>query len=167
MCADAMIGHLLQHSCSQHSLFILPSGGFQAMSLEREIACDDYVLHQVRILTLMPCCWRSRRSNATLSPLLAPGASNNKTQLQQRIDMILNTRRNTCLVRRHVAHMHGIGAALFRRHRHLSGTKDRAGASDAAPQPQILKIPASTIHVLQRLHQARKFLAGGRRSRFH
>src|SRR5207247_4103112 len=28
-------------------------------------------------------------------PLLAPGASNNKTQLQQRIDMILNTRRNT------------------------------------------------------------------------
>src|SRR5437016_8764960 len=28
-------------------------------------------------------------------PLLAPGASNNKTQLHQRIDMILNTRRNT------------------------------------------------------------------------
>src|ERR1051326_1444150 len=28
-------------------------------------------------------------------PLLAPGASNNKTQLQQRIDMILDTRRNT------------------------------------------------------------------------
>src|ERR1041385_5802046 len=28
-------------------------------------------------------------------PLLVPGASNNKTQLQQRIDMILNTRRNT------------------------------------------------------------------------
>ena len=66
------------------------------LSLEREIACDDYVLqssarpHAYALLLANLAARMQRRP-----PLLAPGASNNKTQLQQRIDMILNTRRNT------------------------------------------------------------------------
>jgi len=65
------------------------------LSLEREIACDDYVLqssarpHAYALLLANLAARMQRRP-----PLLAPGASNNKTQLQQRIDMILNTRRN-------------------------------------------------------------------------
>jgi beta-lactamase regulating signal transducer with metallopeptidase domain len=66
------------------------------LSLEREIACDDYVLQSsahphAYALLLANLAARMQRC----PPLLAPGASNNKTQLQQRIDMILNTRRNT------------------------------------------------------------------------
>src|SRR5438552_2528677 len=66
------------------------------LSLEREIACDDYVLQSsahphAYALLLANLAARMQRG----PPMLAPGASNNKTQLQQRIDMILNTRRNT------------------------------------------------------------------------
>lgn len=66
------------------------------LSLEREIACDDYVLQSsahphAYALLLANLAARMQRC----PPLLAPGASNNKTQLQQRIDMILNTHRNT------------------------------------------------------------------------
>jgi beta-lactamase regulating signal transducer with metallopeptidase domain len=66
------------------------------LSLEREIACDDYVLQSsahphAYALLLANLAARMQRC----PPLLAPGASNNKTQLQQRIDMILDTRRNT------------------------------------------------------------------------
>lgn len=65
------------------------------LSLEREIACDDCVLQSsarphAYALLLANLAARMQRC----PPLLAPGASNNKTQLQQRIDMILNTRRN-------------------------------------------------------------------------
>jgi beta-lactamase regulating signal transducer with metallopeptidase domain len=66
------------------------------LSLEREIACDDYVLQSsahphAYALLLANLAARMQRC----PPLLAPGASNNKTQLQQRIDMILDTQRNT------------------------------------------------------------------------
>ena len=65
------------------------------LSLEREIACDDHVLESsarphAYALLLANLAARMQRC----PPLLAPGASNNKTQLQQRIDMILNIRRN-------------------------------------------------------------------------
>jgi beta-lactamase regulating signal transducer with metallopeptidase domain len=66
------------------------------LSLEREIACDDYVLQssaQPRAYALLLANLAARMQRCP--PMLAPGASNNKTQLQQRIDMILNTRRNT------------------------------------------------------------------------
>ena len=66
------------------------------LSLEREIACDDYVLQssaQPHAYALLLANLAARMQR--YPPLLAPGASNNKTQLQQRIDMILNTRRNT------------------------------------------------------------------------
>src|SRR5437867_1755844 len=66
------------------------------LSLEREIACDDYVLQssaQPHAYALLLANLAARLQRCP--PLLAPGASNNKTQLQQRIDMILNTRRNT------------------------------------------------------------------------
>ncbi|HEU0037650.1 MAG TPA: M56 family metallopeptidase, partial [Verrucomicrobiae bacterium] len=66
------------------------------LSLEREIACDDHVLQQngrpqAYALLLANLAARLQRG----LPLLAPGSSNNKTQLKQRIDMILNTHRNT------------------------------------------------------------------------
>jgi len=89
--------NLLQH-------FILAAFPFQPavwwiskqLSLEREIACDDYVLQsstQPRAYALLLANLAARMHRCP--PLLAPGASNNKTQLQQRIDMILDTRRNT------------------------------------------------------------------------
>ncbi len=131
--------NLLQH-------FILAAFPFQPavwwiskqLSLEREIACDDYVLQsstQPHAYALLLANLAARMHRCP--PLLAPGASNNKTQLQQRIDMILDTRRNTdtqytqkhlASSRGHVAHIHGIGGGAFRRHRHLFGAKDRAGA---------------------------------------
>ncbi len=66
------------------------------LSLEREIACDDHVLQQSKrpqtyALVLANLAARMQRR----LPLLAPGSSNNKTQLKERIDMILNTHRNT------------------------------------------------------------------------
>lgn len=65
------------------------------LSLEREIACDDHVLQssappRAYALLLAEMAARMQRR----PPLLAPGASNGKTQLQQRIDMILNKHRN-------------------------------------------------------------------------
>lgn len=65
------------------------------LSLEREIACDDHVLQQSKrpqayALVLANLAARMQRT----LPLLAPGSSNRKTQLKERIDMILNTHRN-------------------------------------------------------------------------
>ncbi|HTL17354.1 MAG TPA: M56 family metallopeptidase [Patescibacteria group bacterium] len=89
--------NLIQH-LAQGLLFFHPAVLWigKRLSLEREIACDDHVLQQ----------GGSRRKYALLltnvaeriqqrTPLLAPGVSNNRSQLQQRISMILNTRRNT------------------------------------------------------------------------
>ena len=66
------------------------------LSLQREIACDDYVLQHAGgrrsyALTLTSVASRIQQP----MPLLASGISNNKSQLQQRINMILNTRRNS------------------------------------------------------------------------
>jgi beta-lactamase regulating signal transducer with metallopeptidase domain len=66
------------------------------LSLQREIACDDYVLQHAggrRSYALTLTSVASRIQQPT--PLLAPGVSNSKSQLQQRINMILNTRRNS------------------------------------------------------------------------
>ncbi|HEX5222905.1 MAG TPA: M56 family metallopeptidase [Verrucomicrobiae bacterium] len=65
------------------------------LSLEREIACDDHVLQQSKrpqayALVLANLAARMQKP----LPLPAPGSSNHKTQLKERIDMILNTRRN-------------------------------------------------------------------------
>jgi bla regulator protein BlaR1 len=64
------------------------------ISLEREIACDDQVLQSTRrpkayALLLADLAGRMQ------SPVLAPGVSTNQSQLKQRIDMILNSNRNT------------------------------------------------------------------------
>jgi beta-lactamase regulating signal transducer with metallopeptidase domain len=64
------------------------------ISLEREIACDDQVLHSTRrprayALLLADLAARMQPS------VLAPGVSTNQSQLKQRIDMILNSNRNT------------------------------------------------------------------------
>ncbi len=66
------------------------------LSIEREIACDDSVLHQgVRpqpyALLLANLAGRMTGRLRTV----APGSSSSKSQLQQRIAMILNTHRNT------------------------------------------------------------------------
>ncbi|HLH55875.1 MAG TPA: M56 family metallopeptidase [Verrucomicrobiae bacterium] len=66
------------------------------LSIEREIACDDHVLlmgtaRRNYALTLASVAGRIRQQ----SLLLGPGVSNNRSQLQQRISMILNKRRNS------------------------------------------------------------------------
>jgi beta-lactamase regulating signal transducer with metallopeptidase domain len=66
------------------------------LALEREVACDDWVLHQggrPRAYALMLADMAGRLQSA--HPLLAPVISSSKSQLQQRINMILNTHRNT------------------------------------------------------------------------
>jgi beta-lactamase regulating signal transducer with metallopeptidase domain len=68
----------------------------ERLSLEREIACDDYVLQQGggrRNYALILTSVASRIRQGT--PALAPGVSNSNSQLQQRISMILDTRRNS------------------------------------------------------------------------
>ncbi|HEX3719693.1 MAG TPA: M56 family metallopeptidase [Verrucomicrobiae bacterium] len=65
------------------------------LSLDREIACDDYVLEasgspRAYALTLANMAGRMNHRR----PLLAPGVSNNKSQLKQRITMILNAQRD-------------------------------------------------------------------------
>ncbi len=72
------------------------------LAIEREIACDDHVLEHVRqpdVYALSLANLASRMRN--FPPLLAPGASTSKNQLKQRINMILDTRRNTspCLAK--------------------------------------------------------------------
>jgi beta-lactamase regulating signal transducer with metallopeptidase domain len=65
------------------------------LSLEREIACDDHVLQQSKrpqAYALVLANLAGRMQKQLLLP--APGSSNNKTQLKERIDMILNTHRN-------------------------------------------------------------------------
>jgi len=65
------------------------------LSLEREIACDDHVLEasgQPRSYALTLANVATRMSHR--QPLLAPGVSNNHSQLQERITMILNTHRD-------------------------------------------------------------------------
>lgn len=65
------------------------------LTLEREIACDDHVLDasvrpRAYALTLATMAGRMNQRRQ----LLAPGVSNNNSQLKQRINMILNTQRN-------------------------------------------------------------------------
>jgi len=66
------------------------------LALEREIACDDYVLQRgvgPRAYALMLADLAGRLKRHDL--VFAQGVSSSKSQLQQRINMILNTRRNT------------------------------------------------------------------------
>lgn len=87
--------NLLQH-CIHAVFFFHPAVGWicRRLSLEREIACDDYVLQESGrsryALLLADLAGRMQGS----APLLAPGASTNKSQLKQRIDMILDPSRN-------------------------------------------------------------------------
>jgi beta-lactamase regulating signal transducer with metallopeptidase domain len=87
--------NLVQH-CIKALFFFHPAIWWvsKRISLEREIACDDQVLHSTRrprayALLLADLAARMQPS------LLAPGVSTNQSQLKQRIDMILNKNRNT------------------------------------------------------------------------
>ena len=89
--------NLLQHFV-QALLFFHPAVWWigKHLSLEREIACDDHVLQEGTgrkgyALMLTSIASRIHRQ----APLLAPGVSNTHSQLEQRISMILNTRRNS------------------------------------------------------------------------
>jgi beta-lactamase regulating signal transducer with metallopeptidase domain len=89
--------NLFQHFI-QAVLFFHPSVWWitRKLSLEREIACDDHVLHQSggpRSYALVLASVAKRISQK--APVLAPGVWNSNSQLQQRISMILNTRRNS------------------------------------------------------------------------
>ncbi len=89
-------GNLAQHLV-QAALFFHPAVWWISakLSLEREIACDDHVLEvsgRPRAYALTLANVASRMSQCR--HLLAPGVSNNNSQLQQRITMILNTHRD-------------------------------------------------------------------------
>jgi len=107
--ADQILRHELAHvrryddwaNVVQHFIqavfFLHPAAWWisRQLSLEREIACDDHVLEQggsprAYALLLANLAGRMQRP-----ALLAPGASTNKSQLQKRISMILDTHRNT------------------------------------------------------------------------
>jgi beta-lactamase regulating signal transducer with metallopeptidase domain len=82
----------------QAALFFHPGVWWisKRLALEREIACDDYVLQlgagpRAYALLLADLAGRLKRQDL----ILAQGVSSSKSQLQQRINMILNTRRNT------------------------------------------------------------------------
>jgi beta-lactamase regulating signal transducer with metallopeptidase domain len=88
--------NLAQHAV-QAAFFFHPAVYWisRKLSLEREIACDDYVLEQgsrPRTYALILANLAGHIRGA--SPLPAPGVSTSKSQLQERITMILNTRRN-------------------------------------------------------------------------
>ncbi len=108
--AEQVLRHELAHVCRrddwanliqhfiQAFLFFHPAAWWIAnrLALEREIACDDHVLKQSgrpRAYALLLANLAERMQSRAVS--LAPGASTNKSQLQQRIDMILDTKRNT------------------------------------------------------------------------
>jgi len=87
--------NLVQH-CIKALFFFHPAIWWvsKRISLEREIACDDQVLQstlrpKVYALLLADLAERMQPS------VLAPGVSTNQSQLKQRIDMILNSKRNT------------------------------------------------------------------------
>ena len=87
----------LIQQCTHAALFFHPAVWWigKQLSLEREIACDDFVLQRGgtrRAYALLLTDLAQRMQRRPL--LLAPGASNNKSQLQQRIKMILDTKRN-------------------------------------------------------------------------
>lgn len=65
------------------------------LNFEREIACDDCVLQQGASHRTYALLLANLASDWQRPLALAPGVSNRKSQLQQRIHMILNTRRNT------------------------------------------------------------------------
>jgi beta-lactamase regulating signal transducer with metallopeptidase domain/transcription termination factor NusB len=88
-----LIQHFILAACFFH-----PAAWWicRRLSLEREIACDDHVLERSGrpknyALVLANLAGHMERS----VPLVAPGSSNNKTQLKERIDMILNRHRNS------------------------------------------------------------------------
>jgi len=106
-------GHILRHELAharrrddwtnlaqrliQAALFFHPAVWWisKQLSLEREIACDDSVLQQgvrPQPYALLLANLASRMTGPL--PVVAPGASSSKSQLQQRITMILNTHRN-------------------------------------------------------------------------
>jgi beta-lactamase regulating signal transducer with metallopeptidase domain len=89
--------NLIQH-CIQAAFFFHPAVWWISgqLALEREIACDDHVLEQGgrrRAYALLLAELANRI--ARCPPWPAPGAFTNRSQLKQRIDMILDTRRNT------------------------------------------------------------------------
>jgi beta-lactamase regulating signal transducer with metallopeptidase domain len=87
--------NLVQH-CIKAIFFFHPAIWWvsKRISLEREIACDDQVLQS----TLRPKAYAlllADLAGRMQAPVLAPGVSTNQSQLKQRIDMILNSNRNT------------------------------------------------------------------------
>jgi beta-lactamase regulating signal transducer with metallopeptidase domain len=88
----------LVHHLIQAILFFHPVVGWigKRLSLEREIASDDFVLHQGGEPRFYARLLVSLASRLTSPPTrLAPGVSIHKSQLKQRIVMILNTQRST------------------------------------------------------------------------
>ena len=111
------------------------------ISLEREIACDDQVLHSTRrpkayALLLADLAGRMQPT------VLAPGVSTNQSQLKQRIDMILNSNRNTSprLAKARLGLL-ATAAALLAMAAIYSAPRLAFAQSVAAPAPAALPTP--------------------------
>jgi beta-lactamase regulating signal transducer with metallopeptidase domain len=110
---DSEVEHVLRHELAhverrddwsnltqqivQAALFFHPAVWWisSRLSLEREIACDDHVIEasgRPRAYALTLANFAARMNHTR--HLLAPGVSNNNSHLQQRINMILNTKRD-------------------------------------------------------------------------
>jgi len=91
--------NLAQHLC--HALFTGHPAVWwvgRQLALEREIACDDQVLQRRESAPAYATALLSFAERTLVGPAstqLAPGISVNKTQLMERINMILNTQRDT------------------------------------------------------------------------
>lgn len=78
-------------------LFFHPAIRFvsQRLALEREIACDDWVLHRVQRPREYASCLARLAEHRSLRPLPVPGAALSKKHIVRRIEMLMSTRRNS------------------------------------------------------------------------
>jgi hypothetical protein len=133
--------NLVQHFI-QAALFFHPAVWWinRKLSLEREIACDDHVLNEgsgtknyALVLTNV-----ARRISQS-APILAPGVLNSNSQLQQRISMILNTRRNSSpvLAKTRLASILSASAAIGAAALYLGPRVVIAETPSPAPTPSV------------------------------
>ncbi len=79
------------------ALFFHPAVRFvsQRLALEREIACDDWVLHRVRRPQEYASCLARLVEHRSARPLPVPGAALSRKHIVRRIEMLLSKNRNT------------------------------------------------------------------------
>jgi beta-lactamase regulating signal transducer with metallopeptidase domain len=77
-------------------LFFHPAVRFVSsrLALEREIACDDWVMHRLRSPKEYACCLTRLAEHRATRPLPVPGAVRSRKHILRRVEMLLNNNRN-------------------------------------------------------------------------